>query len=128
MVQTIILTRGEGNTPLPINEKLTEMAKHRATMCIFLSATIARRVQAQLLEHYPPHTPLAVLYRVTWEDEQVFTGRLNELASIIRSNKLTRTVLIIVGAAIGARQNRSHLYNPEWKHIFRTGKSQPENK
>jgi len=122
VVQTIILTRGEGNTPLPENEKLTEMAKHRATMCIFLSAAISRRVQAQLLEHYPADTPLAVLYRVTWEDEQIFTGRLDELASIIRSNKLTRTVLIIVGAAIGARQNRSHLYNPEWKHIFRTGK------
>ena len=126
VVQTIILTRGEGNTPLPANEKLTEMAKHRATMCIFLSATISRRVQAQLLEHYPPDTPLAVLYRVTWEDERIFTGRLDELASIIRTNKLTRTVLIIVGAAIGARQNRSHLYNPEWKHIFRTGKSQTE--
>lgn len=126
VVQTIILTRGEGNTPLPGNEKLAEMAKHRATMCIFLSATISRRVQAQLLEHYPPDTPLAVLYRVTWEDEQVFTGRLDELASIIRANKLTRTVMIIVGAAIGARQNRSHLYNPEWKHIFRTGKTPTE--
>lgn len=126
VVQTIILTRGEGNTPLPENEKLAEMARHRATMCIFLSATISRRVQAQLLEHYPPNTPLAVLYRVTWDDEQIFTGTLDELAAIIRANKLTRTVLIIVGAAIGARQNRSHLYNPEWKHIFRTGKSQPE--
>jgi precorrin-4 C11-methyltransferase len=123
VVQTIILTRGEGNTPLPEKEKLAEMAKHHATMCIFLSATISRRVQAQLLEHYPPETPLAVLYRVTWEDEQIFTGRLDELAAIIRANKLTRTVLIVVGAAIGARQNRSHLYNPEWKHIFRTGKS-----
>jgi len=122
VVQTIILTRGQGNTPLPEHEKLEEMAKLRATMCIFLSATISRRVQAQLLEHYPPDTPLAVLYRVTWEDEKIFTGRLDELVSIIRSNKLTRTVLIVVGAAIGARQNRSHLYNPAWKHIFRTGK------
>lgn len=126
VVQTIILTRGEGNTPLPENEQLTEMAKHRATMCIFLSAAISRRVQAQLLEHYPADTPLAVLYRVTWEDERIFTGRLDELATIMRSNKLTRTVLIVVGAAIGARQNRSHLYNPEWKHIFRTGKKQAE--
>ncbi len=122
VVQTIILTRGEGNTPLPEREKLQEMARHRATMCIFLSATIARHVQEQLLEHYPPDTPMAILYRVTWEDEKVFTGRLDELAQLIRANKLTRTVLIIVGAAIGARENRSHLYNPQWRHIFRTGK------
>ena len=74
------------------------------------------------MEHYPPDTPTAVLYRVTWEDEKIFTGRLDELASIMRANKLTRTALIIVGAAIGARQNRSHLYNPTWRHIFRTGK------
>jgi len=119
VVQSIILTRGEGNTPLPANEKLEEMARHRATMCIFLSATIAKKVQAQLLVHYPPETPVAVLYRVTWKDEKVFTGELKDLAAIIRSNKLTRTALIIVGTAIGARKNRSHLYNPTWRHIFR---------
>ncbi|MFK7001043.1 precorrin-4 C(11)-methyltransferase [Flavobacterium oreochromis] len=122
VVQSIILTRGEGKTPLPENEKLNEMAKHRATMCIFLSATIAKSVQEQLLEHYPEDTPVAVLYRVTWQDERVFVGKLTELAQIIRDNKLTLTTLVIVGAAIGARKNRSYLYSPEWKHIFRTGK------
>jgi precorrin-4 C11-methyltransferase len=122
VVQTIILTRGEGKTPLPEKEKLNEMAKHQATMCIFLSATIAKSVQEQLLEHYPEDTPVAVLYRVTWKDERVFVGKLSELAQIIRDNKLTLTTLVIVGAAIGARKNRSYLYSPEWKHIFRTGK------
>ncbi|WP_343669351.1 precorrin-4 C(11)-methyltransferase [Chitinophaga sp.] len=123
VVQSIILTRGAGKTPLPEHEKLNEMAKHKATMCIFLSATIAKSVQAQLLEHYAPETPVAVLYRVTWKDEAVFTGQLKDLAQIIRENKLTLTTLVIVGDAIGARKNRSHLYSPEWKHTFRTGKA-----
>jgi precorrin-4 C11-methyltransferase len=122
VVQTIILTRGAGNTPLPPHEDLAAMAKHRATMCIFLSATIAKRVQAQLEEHYPADTPVAILYRVTWDDEEIYTGQLADLASLIREHKLTRTVLIVVGAAIGARKNRSQLYHPDWKHIFRTGK------
>jgi precorrin-4 C11-methyltransferase len=122
VVQSIILTRGAGKTPLPEHEKLNEMAKHKATMCIFLSATIAKSVQEQLLEHYEPETPVAVLYRVTWKDEEVYTGQLKDLAQIIRDNKLTLTTLVIVGAAIGARKNRSHLYSPEWKHTFRTGK------
>lgn len=122
VVQSIILTRGEGKTPLPEKEKLNEMAKHQATMCIFLSATIAKDVQAQLLEHYPEDTPVAVLYRVTWKDEKVFTGQLKDLAKIIRNSKYTLTVLIIVGTAIGARKNRSHLYSPSYKHTFRTGK------
>lgn len=119
VVQSIILTRGEGKTPLPEREKLTEMAKHQATMCIFLSATIAKDVQAQLLEHYPEDTPVAVLYRVTWKDEKVFTGQLKNLAEIIRNSKCTLTVLIIVGTAIGARKNRSQLYSPTYKHTFR---------
>jgi precorrin-4 C11-methyltransferase len=119
VVQSIILTRGEGKTPLPEREKLNEMAKHQATMCIFLSATIAKDVQAQLLEHYPEDTPVAVLYRVTWKDEKVFTGKLKDLAKIIRDSKFTLTVLIVVGAAIGARKNRSQLYSPTYRHTFR---------
>ena len=122
VVQTIILTRGAGNTPLPPHEDLAEMAKQRATMCIFLSANIARRVQEQLLQHYPADTPVAVLYRVSWDDEEIYTSQLTDLADLIRQHKLTRTVLIVVGVAIGARKNRSHIYHPDWKHIFRTGK------
>jgi precorrin-4 C11-methyltransferase len=123
VVQTIILTRGAGKTPLPQHEQLNEMAKHKATMCIFLSATIAKSVQEQLLEHYDPETPVAVLYRVSWKDEEIYTGQLKDLAQIVREHKLTLTTLVIVGVAIGARKNRSHLYNPDWKHTFRTGKA-----
>ncbi|CAM1374659.1 precorrin-4 C(11)-methyltransferase [Tenacibaculum xiamenense] len=119
VAQTIILTRGEGNTPTPEHEKIVDMAKLRATMCIFLSAGIAKKIQGELLEHYPEDTPLAVLYRVSWKDEQVWTGKLDELTSIIKENKLTRTVLIVVGEAVGARKNRSWLYDDKWHHIFR---------
>ncbi|WP_196889245.1 precorrin-4 C(11)-methyltransferase [Aureivirga sp. CE67] len=119
VTQSIILTRGEGNTPMPEHENLEEMAKHRATMCVFLSAGIVKKVQKQLMAHYPSETPLAVLYRVSWEDEQVWTGKLEELTSIIKDNKLTRTVLIVVGEAVGARKNRSWLYGDNWHHIFR---------
>jgi precorrin-4 C11-methyltransferase len=119
VAQTIILTRGEGNTPMPEHEKMEDMAKLRATMCIFLSAGIAKKVESQLLQHYPEDTPLAILYRVSWKDEKVWTGKLRELSNIIDQNKLTRTVLIIVGEAVGARKNRSWLYGDNWYHIFR---------
>lgn len=122
VVQTIIITRGEGKTPLPAQEKLEEMAKLKATLCLFLSAGIAAKVQQQLLQHYEPHTPVAVLYRLTWKDEEVYTGTLDQLADLVKVSKKTRTVLIVVGHAIHARKNRSQLYSPEWKHIFRTQK------
>jgi len=122
VVQSIVLTRGEGKTPMPSKESISAFAKTNATMCIFLSAGIAKKVQAQLLEHYDADTPVAVLYRLTWKDEAIYEGKLHELAQIVKDSKKTRTVLIIVGKAIRARKNRSQLYSPEWKHIFRTNK------
>ena len=123
IAQTVILTRGEGKTPMPPNEKLEEMAKAQATMCLFLSVGIAKKVENQLLMHYGPDTPVAVLYRLTWPDEEVHTGVLKDLVSIVKQSKKTRTVLIVVGHAIHARANRSKLYDKDWKHIFRTGKA-----
>ena len=48
-VQTIILTRGEGRTPMPEKEQLHKLAASQSTMCIFLSAGIAGQVQKELL-------------------------------------------------------------------------------
>ena len=36
--QTVILTRMEGRTPVPEKERIEELARHQATMVIFLSA------------------------------------------------------------------------------------------
>ena len=55
-VQTIILTRGEGRTPMPEKEQLHKLAASQSTMCIYLSAGIADKVQEELLEHYAPTT------------------------------------------------------------------------
>ena len=103
-------------------KNIAAFAATNATMCIFLSVGIAKKVQAQLLEHFDADTPVAVMYRITWKDEEIFQGKLEDLAQIVKKSKKTRTVLIVVGHAIGARKNRSQLYNPEWKHIFRTNK------
>ena len=122
VVQSIVLTRGEGKTPMPSKEDIATFAKTNATMCIFLSVGIAAKIQAQLLEHFDESTPVAVMYRISWKDEEIYQGELKDLAKIVKDSKKTRTVLIVVGHAIGARKNRSQLYNPEWKHIFRTNK------
>jgi len=119
VVQTIILTRGEGTTPMPAREKLADLARHRATLCVYLSVALADDVQRQLLEHYPPETPLALLHRVTWPDDRVVTGRLVELATLVREQQFTRTTLIVVSPALGARGGRSHLYDPIKGHGFR---------
>lgn len=118
-VQTIILTRGEGRTPMPELEKLHLLARSQSTMCIFLSASIVDKVQKDLLVHYPPTTPVAACYKLTWKDEKIFRGQLKDLAKIVKDNNLTLTTMIVVGDAIDNRQGLSHLYSDDFKHIFR---------
>jgi precorrin-4 C11-methyltransferase len=119
VVQTVILTRAEGQTKMPPGESLEALARHGATLAIFLSARMIERVQEQLLTGYAPDTPVAILYRVSWPDEKIIRTELRELAAQVRQHKLTRTTLLLVGAAVGRRQNRSRLYDREHGHLFR---------
>lgn len=118
-VQTIILTRGEGRTPMPEKEKLSLLARSQSTMCIFLSAGVIDQVQQELLEHYPPTTPVAACYHLTWKDERIYRGELKGLAQIVKENNLTLTTMIVVGDAIDNREGLSRLYSHQFKHLFR---------
>ncbi len=118
-VQTIILTRGEGRTPMPEREQLHKLAQSQSTMCIYLSAAIVEEVQAELLQAYPPETPVAACYKLTWKEERIYRGELRDLAKIVRDNNLTLTTLLVVGDAIGNREGLSRLYAHEFKHLYR---------
>lgn len=118
-VQSIILTRGEGRTPMPPREKLHLMARSQSTMCIFLSADIVDQVQAELLQEYPEDTPVAACYHLTWKDERIYRGVLKDLARIVKDNQLTLTTMIVVGEAIDNRQGLSRLYAHEFAHLYR---------
>lgn len=121
-VQTIILTRGEGRTPMPDKEKLHLLARSQSTMCIFLSAAIVDEVQRELLMEYPEDTPVAACYHLTWKDQRIYRGVLKDLAKIVKDNNLTLTTMLVVGDAIDNRQGLSELYNKQFTHLFREGK------
>ncbi len=118
-VQTIILTRGEGRTPMPEKEQLHKLAASQSTMCIYLSAGIVDDVQRELLMAYPPETPVAACYKLTWKEERIYRGVLKDLAAIVHDNNLTLTTLLVVGEAIDNRAGLSRLYNDNFKHLFR---------
>ena len=119
--QTIILTRGEGRTPMPEKEKLHLLARSQSTMCIFLSASIVDDVQRELLQEYPEDTPVAACYHLTWPDQRIYRGLLKDLAKIVHDNHLTLTTMLVVGEAIDNRQGLSELYNKHFTHLFRQG-------
>ena len=117
--QTIILTRGEGRTPMPEREQLHLLA--RSQMCIFLSAAIVDDVQRELLREYPEDTPVAACYHLTWPDQRIYRGVLKDLAKIVHDNHLTLTTMLVVGEAIDNRKGLSELYSKHFTHLFRQG-------
>ena len=119
--QTIILTRGEGRTPMPEKEQLHLLARSQSTMCIFLSAAIVDDVQRELLMEYPEDTPVAACYHLTWPDQKIYRGELKDLAKIVHDNHLTLTTMLVVGEAIDNRHGLSRLYDASFTHLFREG-------
>ena len=119
--QTIILTRGEGRTPMPEKEQLHLLARSQSTMCIFLSAAIVDDVQRELLMEYPEDTPVAACYHLTWPDQKIYRGVLKDLAKIVHNNHLTLTTMLVVGEAIDNRTGLSELYSKYFTHLFRQG-------
>ena len=117
--QTIILTRGEGRTPMPEKEQLHLLARSQSTMCIFLSAAIVDDVQRELLQEYPEDTPVAACYHLTWPDQRIYRGVLKDLAKIVHDNHLTLTTMLVVGEAIDNREGLSALYDKHFTHLFR---------
>ncbi len=117
--QTIILTRGEGRTPMPDREKLHLLARSQSTMCIFLSAAIVDDVQRELLQEYPEDTPVAACYHLTWPDQHIYRGCLKDLARIVHDNHLTLTTMLVVGESIDNRAGLSELYSKDFSHLFR---------
>lgn len=122
--QTIILTRGEGRTPMPEKEKLHLLARSQSTMCIFLSAAIVSEVQRELLQEYPEDTPVAACYHLTWKDQRIYRGVLKDLAKMVHDNNLTLTTMLVVGEAIDNRSENSKLYDKRFTHLFRKGKNE----
>lgn len=78
--QTVILTRIEGRTPVPKEEDLESLAKHKASMAIFLSVQEIDRVIDKLAKGYGSYDiPVAVVYKASWEDEEIILGTLKDI-------------------------------------------------
>lgn len=121
--QTVIISRMEGRTPVPEREKIRALATHGSTMVLFLSTGLLEGLQSELMAGgYAPETPAAIVYKATWPEEKVFRCRVCELAQTARENHITKTALILVGAFLGDRYERSKLYDPGFTTEFREAK------
>ena len=121
--QSVILTRRAGRTPVREAENLESLAQHGATMVIFLSTSMAEKVSADLIRGgYAPETPAAIVYKATWPEEKTFRCTVETLGRTAKENHLTKTALLIVGAAAGTgAYSKSCLYDANFETEFRKG-------
>jgi precorrin-4/cobalt-precorrin-4 C11-methyltransferase len=119
--QSLVLTRTSGRaSAMPEREKLASFAMTGATLAIHLSIHILATVVAELMPHYGPDCPIAIVYRASWPDEHVVRGTLGTIIDMFAAAPMERTALILVGPVLSARDFRdSALYDADYQRRFR---------
>lgn len=111
--QSVVLTRDAANaTPMPEGESLDVWAAAGGTLVLHLAVQRCAEVVEKLLEHRPPHEPVAVVARASRPDEVVLRGTLADIAGRVEAAGIKRTAVIVVGPVVGLEQGcESHLYS-----------------
>ena len=122
--QSLIVTRLAGRTGVPESEALDALARHGASMALFLSSGMLERVQERLLAGgYAPDTPAALVYKATWPDERCVRCTVGTLARAGRDAMIDRTALVLVGRFLNAPYEKSRLYDPAFTTGYREGRA-----
>lgn len=119
ITQTVIITRIGGRTEVPKEQELKDLSRHGATMAIFLSVQEIDRVVSELKKGYQENTPVAVVYKATWEDQVIVRGTLNDISQKVKSKGINKTAMILVGDFLKDIKAYSKLYDKEFSHSFR---------
>jgi precorrin-4/cobalt-precorrin-4 C11-methyltransferase len=121
VTQTIILTRAESRTKVPKREKISELAKHQATLIFYLSVhLLTNLVNEAIAGGYKKSTPVAVVYRASWPDQKIIKGTLEDITKKVRDEKITRTAIVIISDVINPTSYEySKLYDKEFSHGYR---------
>lgn len=118
--QTVIVTRCEGRTPMPDGEKLPDLAKHKATMVLFLSITLMKKVVEELTPSYGEDCPVAVVYKASMPEQVIITGTLKDIREKVKESGIRSQSMIIVGEVLTCTDFAdSRLYAAEFAHKFR---------
>lgn len=121
--QTVIITRLSGKTKVPPKEDLKALSRIRATLVIFLSIEMIGEVVKKLLSGYAKDTPVAIVYRASWQDELIIKGTLKDIAAKVKYENIKSQALIFVGDVLkGAGFEKSKLYDQDFSHAFRKKK------
>jgi precorrin-4/cobalt-precorrin-4 C11-methyltransferase len=127
VTQTVIFTRLSERTAMPASEALSELAKHRCTICLFLSIERIERAMTILQQAgWAATAPVVVVYKATWPDDQIIVrGTISDITDRCQQQGIDRQALILISPTIGIRQRSalttSKLYDAHFPRRFRNG-------
>jgi precorrin-4/cobalt-precorrin-4 C11-methyltransferase len=121
VAQSLVLTRVSGRaSPMPEREQLATFASTGTTLAIHLAVHRLPWIVETLLPHYGANCPIALVMRATWPDQRVLIGTLETIVGQHERAPMERTVMILVGPALDAKDfAESALYSPEYHRRFR---------
>jgi precorrin-4/cobalt-precorrin-4 C11-methyltransferase len=101
--QSVVLTRtAERATAMPGGEDLATLGASGATLVLHLTVQRIDAVVEELLPHYGPDCPVAVVAFASRPDELILRGSLSTIAGAVREAGVRRTAVIIVGRVLAA--------------------------
>ena len=120
LAQSVVLTRTSGRaTAMPAGENLAAFAATGTTLAIHLSIHIVDKLVTDLIPHYGPDCPVAVVWRATWPDQRILRATLSSLQAGL-GQELERSALILVGPALaGEGFVESRLYAGDYDRRYR---------
>ncbi len=128
--QTIILTRASGRaSSVPKRESIAQLAAHQATLCIFLSGPHLKKMVGDLLLHYPPNTPIALVHKASWPQEKVHQSTLEKVVDEVNPKDWALSTMILVGETLSSELlEESRLYSEHYTHIHRKASKKQKEK
>lgn len=119
--QTVVLTRTAVRaSEMPNKEDLSTLGKSGATLAIHLSVNNIKKVVRELIPNYGKDCPVVVVYRVSWPDEKIIYGTLDDICQKVKKENITRTALIMVGKVLSDNTfEDSRLYAIDHHHVLR---------
>ena len=121
--QTVIFCRGEGRTGrMPEGQDIKSLAKHGATMAIYLSFGLIKSVSEDLLESYSEDTPCLIAKDVSLKSQFLINCKLKDVVKKAEEFSIKNMAVLIVGEALNGKyfkNNKSKLYDKNFYHGYR---------
>ena len=119
--QTIIISRIEGRTPVPENERIEELSKHGGTFVFYLSVNRLSDILSRFIANgWEKNTPVAIVYRASRKDQKIIKGTFEDIEEKFNNSNIKKHALIIISKVLSDNlENYSKLYDKEFSHEYR---------